>query len=83
MNKIINVEAYDYYLECECSNGKKYKYDMSDIVFSEKKMEKELQDVDFFKKVFIEMGALAWPNGYEIHADTIIRDGEIISVKAS
>lgn len=83
MNKVIAVEAFDYYLECELSSGKKYKYDLSDIPFSDKEMLQPLKDLSFFKKVFIELGALAWPNGYEIHADSIVRDGTLISDKAS
>jgi hypothetical protein len=38
-----------------------------------------LKNLVFFKKVFIESGTLAWPNGYDVHANTVERDGQKIS----
>jgi hypothetical protein len=38
-----------------------------------------LRSINYFQKVFIESGALAWLNGYDIHADTVARDGKKIS----
>ena len=38
-----------------------------------------LKDINHFQKVFIELGSLSWPSGYEIHAETICREGEKIN----
>lgn len=83
MRKILKVKALDFVLECEMDNGEVYSYDMSFVAISNGEMVLPLKDLDFFKKVFIELGALSWPNGYEIHADSVIRDGVLISKKAS
>ena len=48
---------------------------MSFITQSDQEMLTPLKDKEFFKKVFIELGSLAWPNGYDIHVNTILRDG--------
>lgn len=81
MRKVISVKAFDYYLICALDDGTTYKYDMSFVIQRTGNMVLPLQDLDFFKKVFIETGSLAWPNGYDIHANTIARDGQKISSK--
>jgi hypothetical protein len=37
-----------------------------------------LRSVDYFKKVFLEMGVPTWPNGYDVCADVIFRDGKSV-----
>lgn len=81
MRKVISVNAFDRYLICELDDGNTYKYDMSFIFKKTGEMVLPLRDLDFFKKVFIESGALAWPNGYDIHANTVVRDGQKISTE--
>ncbi len=76
MRKIISVKAFDYYLICDLDDGNTYKYDMSFLLQRKGEMVLPLKDLDFFKKVFIESGTLAWPNGYDIHGNTIERDGQ-------
>ncbi|MDA8793940.1 DUF2442 domain-containing protein, partial [Bacteriovoracaceae bacterium] len=66
------------FLICELDNGKSYKYDMNFVITEQGAAIDPLKDIEFFKKVFIESGALTWPNGYEIHADTVERDGKLI-----
>ncbi len=83
MRKIIKVIAADFWLECEMENGEVFKYDMSFVQSETGEMVIPLKKLDFFKKVFIELGSLSWPNGYEIHADTVASDGELISKAAS
>ncbi len=83
MRKIISVKALDFVLECEMENGDFFKYDMSFVKSESSEMIKPLQDLTFFKEVFLELGSLAWPNGYDIHAETVVRDGEQVSQVAS
>jgi hypothetical protein len=78
MKKIVKVEAFEHYLECEIDNGDLFRFDMLFVLKSEGEMTEALKDLAFFKKVYIELGAITWPNGYDIHADTIISDGELI-----
>lgn len=80
MRKIISVKPYDdYSLICELDGGSVYKYDMSFLLKKTGEMIIPLKDIDYFKKVFIESGTLAWPNGYDIHGNTIERDGQKIT----
>lgn len=79
MKKVISVKAFEHYLICELDDNLTYKYDMSFILQRNGSMTLPLRDLAFFKKVFIESGALAWPNGYDIHADTVARDGQKLS----
>ncbi len=83
MRKVTAVKTFDSYLECEMENGDIYKYDMSYIHVELAEMTKPLMDKDFFKNAYIELGSVAWPNGYDIHADSIVRDGELIKKEAS
>ena len=79
MRNVISVKAEDFTLTCELDNGKTYFYDMSFIKNSCGEMLQPLKDPIFFNKVFIESGALARPNGYDIHGNTVERDGQILS----
>jgi hypothetical protein len=57
------------------ADGNVYGYNMEFVQKEDSEMIQPLKDENFFAKVFIEYGALAWPNGYEIHAETVVRDG--------
>ena len=82
MRKIINVKALYFILECEMENGEVFQYDMNYVKSENSPMISPLKDLDFFQKVFLELGSLSWPNGYEIHANTVASEGVLIS-KAS
>lgn len=84
MRKITNVKVLnDFVLECTMDNGEVYKYDMSFVLGESAEMLIPLQNPSSFHKVFIEFGALAWPHGYEIHAETVVREGELVERRAS
>lgn len=34
-------------------------------------MTEPLRDPDFFRRAFLEMGALAWPNGFDLSAESL------------
>ncbi len=36
-------------------------------------MTEPLRDPDFFRRAFLEMGALAWPNGFDLSAESLHR----------
>jgi Protein of unknown function (DUF2442) len=40
--------------------------DFADIIGREGEMVRPLRDVHYFDRVFIEDGALTWPNGYDM-----------------
>jgi len=78
MNKIIQISTNNYSITCTLSNNKKYIYDMSYVVTTDQQMLQPLKDKSYFNKVFIELGSLVWPNGYDIHANTIVREGLLV-----
>ena len=83
IRKIVSVAARDnFVLECVMENGEVFSYDMSFLKNENGEMVIPLKKPDFFKQVFLELGHLSWPNGYEIHANTVARDG-LLLVEAS
>jgi len=75
MRKIIRIDVKEFVIFCTLDNGDRYKYDMSFVKTEQHEMLEPLKDINFFKKAYLEYGSLAWPNGYDIHVNTIIRDG--------
>ena len=55
---------------------------MSFVKIDNGEMIEPLKILSFFKKVYLEYGSLAWPNGYDIHVNTVLRDGVIIEKAA-
>ncbi len=72
----------DFTLVCEMENGEVYEYDMSFINKEDGEVIEPLRDVKLFKQVWVEYGALEWPNGFGIHGNTVVRDGKLISKKS-
>lgn len=50
------------------SDGSAGEHDFSDIFDEPGPMVEPLRDEDFFARVFIEMGVLTWPNGFDMDA---------------
>ena len=55
-----------YRLEIEFSDRSRGIRDFADIVAHEGEMVRPLRDPNYFARVFIEQGALTWPNGYDV-----------------
>ncbi len=56
----------DHRLEIIFSDGSYGVRDFADIVAREGVMVRPLKDPQYFARVFIEQGALTWPNGYDM-----------------
>ncbi|MCO5252689.1 MAG: DUF2442 domain-containing protein [Candidatus Kapabacteria bacterium] len=75
--RAIKVEPKDEYkLLLEFENGERKVYDMRK--FLDFGIFKELKDVNYFKKVRIEFGTVAWPNEQDICPDTLYLDSTSI-----
>lgn len=48
-------------------------YDFAPFVEAGTEMTAPLSDPDFFAQCFIEVGALAWPNGFDLSAESLHR----------
>ena len=80
IREIVKVKANDdFTLECEMENGEIFKYDMSYLkTYEGVSMIQPLKDIKFFSQVYLEDGALEWPNGFDIDATNIAMTGQLI-----
>ena len=84
IRKVLDVTANDNFtLICEMENGEIYEYDMSFVNEEEGEVIEPLREIGLFKKVWVDYGALEWPNGFGIHGNTVVRDGKLISKKSA
>jgi hypothetical protein len=56
------------------SDGTAGAIDFSEIIEEGGPMIEPLRDTAFFRRVFIEFGVLAWPNGFDIDSIALHRD---------
>jgi hypothetical protein len=61
----------DYRLLLRFSDGTAGVYDFAPFVEAATEMTMPLADPEFFAKHFIELGALAWPNGFDLSAESL------------
>jgi hypothetical protein len=55
------------------SDGAWGTYDFAPFIAADTEMTAPLRDPDFFGRCFIELGALAWPNGFDLSAESLYR----------
>lgn len=53
------------------SDGASGTFDFTPFIEAGTGMTEPLRDPVFFKRCFIELGALAWPNGFDMSADSL------------
>lgn len=74
MIKLIAVEPKDgFRLLLRFSDGAWGVFDFSGFVAADTEMTRPLADAAFFGSYFIEAGALAWPNGFDLSAGSLYR----------
>ena len=65
--KVVRIEKLGGFLLRLCfSDGTEGERDFSDIVIEGGPMVEPLQDPAFFGRVFLELGTLTWPNGFDV-----------------
>lgn len=55
------------------SDGSNAAWSAADLIARDTVMTRPLADPAYFARAFIEAGALAWPNGFELSADALHR----------
>ncbi len=79
MVDVLRVRALDgHRIWLRFTDGSEGVRDLSDIIASGGPMVQPLQAPDYFARVFVEMGAPTWPNGFDldpIHLYMQLRDG--------
>ena len=74
MIKLTAFEPKDgYRLLLQFSDGTWGVYDFAPFVDAATEMTAPLRDQEFFARCFIELGALAWPNGFDLSAGSLQR----------
>jgi hypothetical protein len=72
MIKLIAIEPKQGYgMLLRFSNGACGTFDFTPFVEAGTEMTEPLRDPAFFKRCFIEAGALAWPNGFDMSAGSL------------
>ena len=75
-----------YKLRVGFSDGSAGAHDFSSTAARDGEMVRPLKDPAFFAKVFIELGALTWPNGFDLDSialhDRMAKAGELAQVAA-
>jgi uncharacterized protein DUF2442 len=67
MIKIVRITALrDRVLRLDFSDGSSGDYDFAPLIARETSLTRPLADDAYFARVFLELGALAWPNGLEL-----------------
>lgn len=82
MMKLIAIEPKrGYEILLRFSDGTSGTFDFTPFIEAGTVMTEPLRDPLFFKRCFIELGALAWPNGFDMSAGSLhqrLRDGRKI-----
>lgn len=63
------IQAYE--LRLLFSDGSTGVFDFAPFVQAATTMTRPLADLDFFRRFYIELGALAWPNGFDLSAGSL------------
>lgn len=67
MIKLVQIRpAGDAQLDLTFSNGSTARWSAADPIARNTELTAPLADLTYFARVFIEAGALAWPNGLEL-----------------
>lgn len=74
MIKLTSIEpSNDQCLLLRFSDGAQGTLDFSPFISARTAMTEPLREPAYFAKAFIELGALAWPNGFELSAESLYR----------
>jgi hypothetical protein len=70
--KLISLQCVgDHALELGFSDGSIGLWSAEQILRHETVLTRPLMDPDYFRRAFVEAGALAWPNGLELSAHNL------------
>ena len=72
MIKIVRVEQTEALrIAVQFSDGSEGEYDLEPLVARDTEMVRPLRDPAFFRRVFLELGAVCWPNGFGLGPSSI------------
>ena len=71
LKKLISIDAENYKIKVQFTDGLTGELDLGDIFNKPKNLVAEIVKGQMFNKCYIESGALAWPNGFELCPDAL------------
>jgi Protein of unknown function (DUF2442) len=72
MIKVVHAQwAGDSKVALSFSDGSDGVYDFANVLAKDTVLTQPLRNVDTFKRFFLELGALCWPNGLEFSASKL------------
>ena len=75
MIKVVRVEPLaGSVLRLEFSDGTAGDYDLRPLIERATELTRPLGEPGTFRKVFLELGALCWPNGFELSPSAVHRE---------
>ena len=84
MREVVHVRRYritgPYRLWLQFTDGLAGEWDFGDLATSDKPITQAFRDPAFFDRVFLDFGALTWPNGYDWAPDALHADMEAAGV---
>ncbi len=70
LTKVIRIDKLgDFRLRIHFSDGTAGEHDFSALINRGGEMREPLRDPAYFQRVFLDFGALTWPNGYDMAPD--------------
>lgn len=83
MIKLVQLKPHGaHVLWLTFSDGSTAHWSAADLIARDTEMTRPLADPAYFSRAFIEGGALAWPNGFELSAPSLhrrlIEQGELV-----
>ena len=87
LTKMVRLEKLGgFRLRLRFSDGSEGEHDFAAMVQEAGPMMEPLRDPDYFARVFLELGAPTWPNGFDIAPEWLRREmeaaGELTQVAA-
>jgi Protein of unknown function (DUF2442) len=72
MTKIVRATyRNNFVIELEFSDAAVGDYDLAPLLARNTELTRPLMDPDYFKRFFLDLGALCWPNGFELSPEAI------------
>jgi hypothetical protein len=77
LTKVLHLEKlHDFRLQVRFNDGSEGVHDFAAMVGEPGPMLEPLRDRAYFARVFLEFGALTWPNGFDIAPEWLHREME-------
>ena len=71
IKKIVSIDSENFRIRLKFTDDVVGVVDLSHLFFKPKNLTAEIVKGDLFSKCYIESGSLAWPNGFELCADSL------------